>query len=275
VPTVPPEPSPPSDTPPHRARQIAESFGSDPELYDRARPRYPDALIERIVAVSPGRDILDVGCGTGIAARQFRAAGCAVLGLDPDPRMAEVARRAGVEVEVATFEAWDPAGRAFDAVVAGQSWHWIDPGVGAAKAAQVLRPDGRLAIFAHVFEPPPPVLDAFATAYGRAVPDSPFAVPPPGQALNVAEALFAGFADGIRRAGGFSHPEHWRFDWERPYTRDEWLALLPTTGGLTRLPPDSLASVLAEVGAAIDGIGGAFTLACPTLVVSAVRTGTT
>ena len=109
-----------ADRHPHQARPVAESFGSDPERYDRARPRYPEAMVQRIVRSSPGRDVLDVGCGTGIAARQFRAAGCRVLGVEPDARMADLARRSGVGVEVATFEAWDPAGREFDAIVAGQ-----------------------------------------------------------------------------------------------------------------------------------------------------------
>jgi predicted RNA methylase len=54
---------------------------------------------------------LDVGCGTGIAARQFQAAGYTVLGVEPDTRMAEFARRSEIAVEVATFEAWDSAGR--------------------------------------------------------------------------------------------------------------------------------------------------------------------
>ncbi len=48
---------------------------------------------------------------------------------------------------MAAFEAWDPAGREFDAVISGQSWHWVDPVAGAAKAAQVLRPGGRLAVW--------------------------------------------------------------------------------------------------------------------------------
>ena len=96
---------------------MAESFGVDPERYDRARPPYPDALVQWIIAASPGRVFLDVGCGTGVEARQFQAAGCTVLGVDPDPRMVEFARRTGVEAEVAAFEAWDPAGRLFDAVV--------------------------------------------------------------------------------------------------------------------------------------------------------------
>ncbi|MGH3188727.1 MAG: class I SAM-dependent methyltransferase [Streptosporangiaceae bacterium] len=52
----------------------------------------------------PGPDVLDVGCGTGIEARQFQAAGCTVLGVEPDTRMAEFARRSGIEAKVATFE---------------------------------------------------------------------------------------------------------------------------------------------------------------------------
>ncbi|MFY1631656.1 class I SAM-dependent methyltransferase, partial [Solwaraspora sp. WMMB335] len=144
MPTVPQEQSRPSRPELHQARQVAESFGAEAERYDRARPRYPDALVDRIVAASPGPDVLDVGCGTGIEARQFQSANCTVLGVDPDVRMAEFARRSGVEVEVATFEDWDPAGRVFDAVVAGQAWHWVHPVAGATKAAQVLRPGGLL-----------------------------------------------------------------------------------------------------------------------------------
>ena len=100
---------------PHQARQIAESFGSDTERYDRARPSYPDAMIERIVGGSPGPrdvlDVLDVGTGTGISARQFQAVGCRVLGVEVDPRMAETARRTGVDVEVGVFEDWRATGR--------------------------------------------------------------------------------------------------------------------------------------------------------------------
>ncbi|MGH6654621.1 MAG: class I SAM-dependent methyltransferase, partial [Actinocrinis sp.] len=236
-------------------------------------PRYPDALVGRIVAESPGLDVLDVGCGTGIEARQFRAAGCTVLGVEPDARMADFARRSGLHVEVATFEAWGPAGRTFDAVIAGQSWHWVDPAVGAAKAAQVLRPHGRLVVFAHVFEPPPDVAEAFASAYRRVAPDSPFAGAQSGSLVALYQAGFAKFADAIREVGAFHRPEQWRFDWERAYTREQWLDLLPTTGGLTRLPADKVAEVLAEVAAAIDAMGGGFTMPFTTLATAATRTG--
>ncbi|WP_410791962.1 class I SAM-dependent methyltransferase [Kribbella sp. C-35] len=82
-------------------------------LYDRARPSYPSALIEAVVGSAPGRDFLDVGCGTGILSRQLQAAGCQVLGVDVDDRMAAYARSTGVEAEVSPFETWDPAGRTF------------------------------------------------------------------------------------------------------------------------------------------------------------------
>ncbi|HZG03755.1 MAG TPA: class I SAM-dependent methyltransferase [Streptomyces sp.] len=254
---------------------MAESFGVDAERYDRARPDYPDAVVERVVAGSPGPEVLDVGCGTGIAARRFRAAGCRVLGVEPDPRMADVARRFGIGVEVATFETWDPAGREFDAVVAGQAWHWIDPAAGAAKAARVLRPGGLLAPFWNVFQFPPDLGEAVAEVCRRAVPGAPFDFRAMTKgAPDGYRALLARAADGIREAGGFGEPEQWRHDWERLYTRDEWLDQMPTQGAFTRLPPDRLAEVLAGVGAAIDEAGGDFTMRYTTVAVIAVRTGT-
>ena len=272
--TVPPEQSRPSEDELHQHRQIAESFGSDAERYDRARPRYPDPMVERIVATSPGPDVLDVGCGTGIEARQFQAAGCMVLGVEPDARMADFARRTGVEVEVATFETWESAGRAFNAVIAGTAWHWVDPVAGAAKAAQVLRPGGRLAPFHHVFQSPPEVMEALAKVYRRVVPDSPFNLSSQltRSALDAYQPLFAKIADGIREVGGFSDPEQWRFDWEQSYTRDAWLDQMPTHGALTQLPSDKLAEVLEGVGAAIDAIGGSFTMHYATVAVTAART---
>src|SRR5690242_21958161 len=93
MPTVPPaQPPAESHQASHQVREVAESFGAEAGRYDRARPSYPAALVERIVAASPGRRVLDVGCGTGIVARLFQAAGCEVLGVDPDARMAEIGR---------------------------------------------------------------------------------------------------------------------------------------------------------------------------------------
>jgi len=264
---------------PHRLRQVAESFGVDADRYDRARPRYPDALIQRVIAASPGIEFLDVGCGTGIGARQYREAGCTVLGVDPDARMAEVARRSGIEVEIGKFEDWDPTGRLFDAVVAGQSWHWVDPARGAGKAAEVLRPHGLLALYWHVFDPPGEIASAFDDVMQRVAPDAPLWDRPTagGQAGNPAVELqhrnVMTAVEGVRAAGGFAEPEQWQFHWQRHYTREEWLDHLPTTGTLTQLGPDQLATVLEAVGTSIDSIGGGFTMEYITLAAAAARAG--
>ncbi|MEV0387297.1 class I SAM-dependent methyltransferase [Nonomuraea sp. NPDC050643] len=271
MPTIPPGPPRPSENEPHRHRQIAESFGADPELYDRTRPHYPVAMVEAIVTASPGLDVVDVGCGTGISSRQFQAAGCRVLGVEVDARMAAFARKTGVEVEVSAFEAWDPGGRTFDAVVAGQTWHWVDPVAGATKAAQVLKPGGRLATFWYVAQPPAELADAFGAVYRRVLPEAPM-VKSSMSPLEGYSVMFRKAADGIREAGGFGEPEEWRFDWEHSYTRDAWLEQVPTAGGLSRFPREKLAELLADMGAAIDAVGGAFTMRYATVVVTAPRT---
>ncbi|MGA3255471.1 MAG: class I SAM-dependent methyltransferase [Mycobacterium sp.] len=227
------EPSSFFDQEPHRLRQVAESFGLNADRYDRARPRYPDALIQRVIAASPGVEFLDVGCGTGIGARQYKAAGCTVLGVDPDARMAEVARRTGVEVEIGNFEIWKPNGRSFDAVVAGQAWHWVDPVLGARKAAQVLRPHGLLAMYWHVFDPPGEVATAFDDVLQRVAPDAPMQNRP---------------SDGSQPGNP---------------------AIEPQQGNLKR----AVATVLEAVGTTIDSIGGGFTMEYITLAAAATRTG--
>ncbi|MBF6217284.1 class I SAM-dependent methyltransferase [Nocardia abscessus] len=273
MPTSPAQ-SEPSPAQPGQLQRMAVSFGVDAQRYDQARPGYPGALVARILARTPGTDVLDVGCGTGIAAGQFQAAGCTVLGVEPDVRMADFARARGLRVEAATFEAWQPGDRMFDAVIAAQSWHWVDPVAGTAKAAAVLRPGGRLAIFGHVYEPPAEVAQPFAAAYRRVAPDSPFSGQPARRPLELYRAGYAKIADQIRETEQFGDPEQWRFDWQQSYTRDQWLEFLPTTGGLTRLRPDQLAEILDAVGNAIDSLGGSFMMDYTTLAATAARAGT-
>jgi SAM-dependent methyltransferase len=251
-------------------RQVAEGFGANADQYDRARPSYPAALVERVLATSPGSRVLDVGCGTGIVARLFQAAGAEVLGVDPDERMAARARAHGLEVEVARIEDWDPAGRQFDAAVAGQAWHWVDPAAGARQVARALAPGGRLAVFWNASRAPAELGEAMAAAIRKALPGAPVqgGLPGPDGYARLADRA----ADGMRAIGAFAEPEQWRFDWERDYSRDEWLDAVPTFGGNNRLDTDTLDRLLAGIGAAVDAIGGHFTMGYTTVVGTAVKT---
>jgi SAM-dependent methyltransferase len=266
-------PGPSSPRQPHHAREIAESFGSEAERYERTRPTYPKAMVDAILAASRGRDFLDVGTGTGISARPFQQRGCRVLGVEPDERMAELARRRGLEVEVAKFEEWDPAGRTFDVVIAGQTWHWIDPVLGACRAAAVLRPGGRIALFWNVMSVPPDFAEAFAIVYRQVVPEFPFFQSGGPGGLGSYASLLDTALDGIRHAGAFDEPAQWQFEWERRYTTSEWLEQVPTFGGHSQLAPGTLAELLTGIRNVIDAAGGSFNMGYTAIVVSAVRAG--
>ena len=256
----------------HTQREVAESFGADAERYDKARPPYPDAMIKRIVAAAPGPAFLDVGTGTGIAARQLQAAGARVLGLDVDDRMAARARQRGLEVEVAKFEEWEPHGRRFDALVAAMTWHWIDPLAGAAKAAQVLGPGGTINLMWNVFEAPPEVKPVFAEINARIVPELPNLWASPVPMVQGYQAILDQGIDGLREVGGFEDLEQWRVDWDLAYTRDEWLAVVPTFGGIgSRISKTTLDELLTATGEAIDAAGGTLLIRYSTLTVHTRR----
>jgi SAM-dependent methyltransferase len=222
----------------HTERRRAESFGEDAALYDRARPGYPASLVADL---TDGRtlDVLDVGCGTGKAARAFAAAGCRVLGVEVDERMAAVARASGVQVEAGRFEEWDPAGRRFDLVVAGQAWHWVDPDVAPARAAGCLREGGALAPFWNYRNPPLDPDDPFRRAetdlYRRIAPGL---VPESGV---VGLFDYAGDLDrrvaSVEASGRFEPVRLRTYPWSETLSNDAWLDRVGTQSEHRLLDP--------------------------------------
>ncbi|MFI6100581.1 class I SAM-dependent methyltransferase [Lentzea sp. NPDC051213] len=270
MPTLGEEPDGTPQWTPEVVQKLARSFGAEAARYDRTRPPYPDALINRIAR--PGLRAVDVGCGTGILSRQLRTAGCATLGVEPDERMAAFARQTGLDVEVSAFETWDPAGREFDAVVAGQSWHWVDPDAGPRQAARALRSGGLFVALWHVFAAPEPIARAFIDAYRHAAPDIPlrFGITPE-EARESYAALLARSTDGFQRSGAFAEPARWRADWEHGYSTADYVALLPTMSPVAALTADQRTAVLDAVRVAIDAQGGEFVMPFSTIALAAVR----
>jgi SAM-dependent methyltransferase len=230
----------------HTNRTRAESFGAVADTYDRARPSYPPALIDDLLAGAPA-DALDVGCGTGKAARLLAERGVPVLGVEVDARMAAIAGAHGIAVDIGTFEQWAAAGRRFDLIVSGQAWHWINPDAGAAKAAALLRPGGLLAPFWNFSSVDADLRTRIDAAYALVAPQ----VTDRSVVRSGGPATIPPAADQLRATGLFANVEHRRYPWDRDYSRDEWLALIRTHSDHSTLPADQLAALLDAVGEAI------------------------
>jgi SAM-dependent methyltransferase len=109
-------------------------------------------LLADVAAIGRGDRVLDVGCGTGVVAREAaRRVGAdgRVVGLDLNPRMLEVARRVGPEIEWRQGDAAElPFENAVFDVVASQYALMFFPDQVAAlrETWRVLASRGRLAV---------------------------------------------------------------------------------------------------------------------------------
>lgn len=248
----------------HSDRTRAESFGEVAERYERTRPSYPEALVDELLAGGLS-NVLDLGCGTGKAATLLRERGCEVLGVEPDARMASVARRNGIEVEIASFERWQPRERRFDLITSAQAWHWIDPAVGLPKAAEILRPGGRLAVFWNVGVPPRELKAKLDGIYRRLAP----AAERHSVLLGNAERRTNTIAGVVGEFGGlFAQPRAQSWTWKQRYSAGAWRELLLTHSDLRALAPDAREALLEAVESALQEAGGEFEMTYETHLVS-------
>jgi SAM-dependent methyltransferase len=131
----------------------AASFGPVADVYDRARPDYPDSALDWLLAglASPPR-VIDLGAGTGKLTRLIRDRGLPVTAVEPSPGMRAqlLSSVPGVPIVAGAAEEIPlPPGSA-DAVLVAQAWHWVDPGRAVPEAARVLSPGGRLGLLWNV-----------------------------------------------------------------------------------------------------------------------------
>ncbi len=134
-----------------------KSYNRIAALYDSARPGYPKALYDDILAYAdvPGLPrILEVGCGTGQATWPLAERGCAIDCVEPGPELAAIASDKlaaypGVRIYCSDFESYGPAAAGYDMLLSATAFHWVAPEIRFRKARAILKPGGALALFWH------------------------------------------------------------------------------------------------------------------------------
>lgn len=150
-------------------------FSGLADVYARHRPDYPQAALAYIVKrcqLRRGSLVVDVGCGTGISARQFAQLGFEVIGIEPNAEMRKQAE--GVTVESGTIapvfrdgsaEATGLEDGSADLVLAAQAFHWFVAEVALAEFGRILKPGGWVALVWNERDES----DPFTGAYGELV----------------------------------------------------------------------------------------------------------
>ncbi len=130
---------------------VAAIFGAVAGCYASARPDYPQGLYAALAELAgrplEGALVVDVGAGTGIAARQMRDHGAQVIAIEPSAGMlAELVRASpGVRVVRGDGNALPLRDSCADFVTYAQAWHWTDPLRAVPEYRRVLRRGGAFA----------------------------------------------------------------------------------------------------------------------------------
>jgi len=128
---------------------LVAGFADVAAVYERGRPDYPPAVVDRVVAelgVAPRARLLDLGAGTGKLARPLLRAGFDVVAVEPLERM-RAALAAGVGAGRAIdgrAEAIPLADASVDGAVCAEAFHWFDGDRAAAELHRVLCPGAGL-----------------------------------------------------------------------------------------------------------------------------------
>ena len=239
---------------PETERKQRVVFGEDADLYDRARPGYPDQLVADVldfVGIDAPR-VIEIGAGTGKATIEFAA-------IEPSAEMAAVAGRncaafPQVSLQLSDFEDWQNDTGRFDLLISAQAWHWIAPDVRYLKACGLLQPFGCLALFWN--------RAVWANREMRTTLDDVYRTFAPE--LQAQEPGFPGLSPSrtdvelareIEESGLFGPVEHRTYQWSDLYSSEQFTELLQTQSNHRLFPADRRATLLAEIARVIDDTG--------------------
>lgn len=248
---------PPPSIKPQEGRSL---FGADVQSYDAVRPPYPAQLytfLGESGALRPNCTTLEIGAGNGLATRRLLELGANPLtALEPDSRFGPMlhaiaaASKADFTLIHRAFEEATLPTSHFDLVASATAFHWIDQATGLTKVATLLKPGGYAALWWNVFGDPERA-DPFHDATQSIL--QPLSKSPSDPQNKLPFALdSAARLDDFAKTGQFALPVYQHYRWTLTLNTDEVGALYGTFSGISRLPTEERARVLAQLMAVAE-----------------------
>jgi SAM-dependent methyltransferase len=220
------------------------TFGSVAQQYDAFRPGPPDEAAGLIGDVS-GRDVLEVGAGTGKWTRFLLELGAEVTVVEPDDAMLTVLvrRSPGVRALQGSAERLPVGDASFDTVLVSSAWHWFEQPDATNEMARVLRDGGRLAVLWNGFSRDVPWIASLVALRER-----------PGDKGKRPRGWTAGLAPD----GDFEVERDVELHWGWTRTVEEMVSLFGTYSGVIIQSDDDRRALTAEVRRRLDevAVGG-------------------
>lgn len=223
------------------------------EAYNRVRPRYPQALCDRVIELTqlpPNASILELGCGPGNATVIFAQKGYKLVGIEPSEAACQFLKQncasyPNVEIKNTTFEEWELEPEKFNAVLAANSIHWMTPEIVYSKAAAALQSNGYLILLWNMTAQLPYEINrSLQEAYQKYAPSLRKYEDRATQTQSLAK-----FGQLVTDSGYFSGLVSEQIAWEVTYSIDDYLLLLNTYSPYIELQPqqrDDLFALLKE-----------------------------
>jgi len=240
-----------------RRHGLRTGFDRGAEDYQRTRPVCPPRLFDDLIhlaGLEAGSQVMEIGCGTGQATVPLAERGLAVTAVELGAELAAIARRRltgfpAAEVVTCSFEDWQPQGALFDAVVAFNSLHWIDPQLRYSKPYGLLRSGGAMAVAGCLWAQPAAAEHFWTDVQEdyRAARFEGSSPPPPEQ---IGPRHFPPETGSL-----FEEVASLRYPFQVLYSAEDYLANLATQSGTQALGPARSAEFLARVRHRLESLG--------------------
>jgi SAM-dependent methyltransferase len=212
---------------------LSRSFGAVADEYDRLRSGPSAAALDWLLPEGAS-DVLEIGAGTGILTRLLAERVDHLTAVEPDERMRAVLAGADPRIQVLAGQAEEiPAGSSsVDVVIAQSAWHWVDEARAIPEVARVLRPGGRLSL---VWTGPDRSVEWMRSLWAGGIIFSP------EEKSDVDSRRKRRHLVSVDAGGDnpFLEPETKLFQWARPMSKPDLVALSATYSAVITMDEDA------------------------------------